>query len=503
MIPAVDTPEISKFSIRKPTANPQLYKYYVYFYLIKDVIKYVGRGSDAGGTPALQYKRAKDFATHNNLCQTNKADIQILIHRHYTTRDNAKFAEAMQILEYDCLEENGGFNRRREIKTGGNSYLEMFETVYGNTKEDSQTTQLDIISRETSRLIIEAKGSNQSEPLSLADKIIPEADVLEGKDILFIGNDQFGILPSLEVAFNRVMTNGTKPKFQAALITTKDAKHFPGVFEMMKDSRLQLHFATENFLTQDFKDRRFDLIIMNPPWSTYGIQFIEKAVSLLRPGGKLITIMGLDQFSPMSYKNAHKKGTFWWLNQKGVFEHIETARHDGAWGTQKFFPGGNGASCWFIWRNERAHISTSFINKLKEEFIFNLTGIEWMIPEEPYEVIKDYVDWGPNGISFNRSPGMKDSHFSFLISESQGGYNNMHGIVSTDKKNGPSLRTFLKNVPREHVDDNKVKSFLYGDGEKYNDLMARYSAHTVTALRHYPVKPSLFLKDVDLDDERQ
>ena len=82
---------------------------------------------------------------------------------------------------------------------------------------------------------------------------------------------------------------------------------------------------TEDFLTIDFKERKFDVIVKNPPWTKYGTKFITKAVSLLEPGGRLVCVMGLDQFSPLDYNEAHVDGTFWWLNQKGTFERIALA----------------------------------------------------------------------------------------------------------------------------------------------------------------------------------
>ncbi len=247
---------------------------------------------------------------------------------------------------------------------------------------------------------------------------------------------------------------------------------------------MTIYTITEDFLTMDFKGKKFDVIVMNPPWTNLGIKFIAKAVSLLEPRGRLVCIMGLDQLSPMNYKMAFDPGTFWWLNQKGNFIKIETSRHDGAYGTQKpFF--NNGSSCWFIWENKPNKGITIINNKLEEEFDFELTGDEWMIPEEPFDIIGNYVDWGPNALIFRSSDNIQTQNlveFKITLDE----FKDMSTTTS-------GARGCIRcKIPGTIVDINKVKKFLAEDKDSRKRTQALYSRHIVSRLRHYPLRNDLF-----------
>ena len=145
--------------------------------------------------------------------------------------------------------------------------------------------------------------------------------------------------------------------------------------------------GTGDFLEMPFGTRKFDYIIMNPPWVKIGPQFIEKARTLLKKGGKLVCVIGYNQFTNLK----GNPGSFNYLQKFCSFERIEVFKgmskidYFGNYGT------GVGDWCWFIWRNEKLNINTHIVNRLGEEFQYTLKGNEMMVPQIPNET--DYFDW--------------------------------------------------------------------------------------------------------------
>ena len=121
---------------------------------------------------------------------------------------------------------------------------------------------------------------------------------------------------------------------------------------------------------------------MNPPWVKIGRLFIDKAIGLLKPNGKLICIIGYNQFANTS----GKPGTFNYLQKLGYFQRIEVFKGQ----TPRDYFKGRGDWCWFIFINSKAK-STTIVNRLGETFEYKFKGNEYYVPQIPNET--DYFDW--------------------------------------------------------------------------------------------------------------
>jgi hypothetical protein len=127
---------------------------------------------------------------------------------------------------------------------------------------------------------------------------------------------------------------------------------------------------------------------MNPPWVKIGVDFIDKAVDHLNPNGKLICIIGYNQFTKIN----GKPGTFNNLQQRGFFEHIEVFKGM----SQADYFNNNGQAvgdwCWFTWVKDPARKgNTTIVNRLKQSFDYTLKGNEFYVPQIPDET--KYFDW--------------------------------------------------------------------------------------------------------------
>ena len=472
-------------------ANTDIYKHYIYGYYVNGVIKYIGRGSDAHIKGKKQYSRVRDFKQHVHCLKDIPIDeeFDVVVMNYFEKLEDTVMAEAGYIKAFHLVE--NGWNNREELEDP--KFYDILDTIIGNNQRDLDVKTL------VHLLMKNATGAKGTESEALASDILSNINI-EDQNICVISNEQFG-------GFNIIkdlVTNHENKYASLSTICSEEMLMKIGADDIMDKSFLNVNTGIESFLTMDFKGKKFDIIIMNPPWVDLGIQFIEKAVSLLKPGGKLVTIMGLNQFSPMLYKDAHINGTFRWLNNKGYFQRIETARHDGAWGTRKFFPTGNGAACWFIWENiSNRGLPTQMVNELGEEFIFNLTGAEWMVPEEPFEDIQDIVDWSKNGLIFGNQctespkkikekaekgipPDQADPKTVRFKFGTVKGYEDFTG--TTDLKNCIILPSDLTS---DNVDLNKVKDFFTKDMKR---KLALYARHITAYTRHYPIKKSLVRK---------
>ncbi len=236
---------------------------------------------------------------------------------------------------------------------------------------------------------------------------------------------------------------------------------------------MQLLTATDDFLTKDFGDQLFDLINMNPPWTKYGIQFINKAINLLKPNGKLVCVMGTEQLAPQSLKNTKDKGTFWDLLQRGSFVRFESWRVDGIWGCKPpLFPGTDN-HCWFIWVKGETLKPFIFNNKTKDEFVYYPTGHEFRPPEIGFLNL-DIYDW-ENGVR-NRNTPVITGNIRFRWTKGK--------VVDMTHKDG-SATEFIGVV-----DPIKTKAFL----EEYLGIMTIYHSKRVTTnIAMPPIRKDLLI----------
>jgi hypothetical protein len=145
-----------------------------------------------------------------------------------------------------------------------------------------------------------------------------------------------------------------------------------------------------------------------------GPDFIAKAISLLKRGGKLIGITNYTTFTDIRYSKItdndkkkgipnYKKGTFNYLVKNGFFERIETFKGQ----TSRDYFRGKGDWCWFIWENDPKRVGqTIIVNKLGEEFLIRLNGNEIYTPQSLLE--KEYFDWDKG----NKTTDALSNHFA-------------------------------------------------------------------------------------------
>ncbi len=238
-----------------------------------------------------------------------------------------------------------------------------------------------------------------------------------------------------------------------------------------------LNVNNENFLVQDFKEQRFDLINMNPPWVKHGIKFIDKAIKLLKPGGKLITIMGTEQLAPMRIEQAKDKGTFFDLLQRGSFERFESRRVDSTWGCKPgWFPGTDN-HCWFIWTKGITNKPFLFSNKTGDDFMYQPTGNEFR-PPELANLNLDIFDW---------QCGIQVKTTIFPSGNIRFKWTDGKVVYMTDEYG--SATEF-----REFVDPIKLDVFL----QKYLGLLTIYhSKRITTAVAIPPIKRDILQKIKD------
>ncbi len=144
-----------------------------------------------------------------------------------------------------------------------------------------------------------------------------------------------------------------------------------------------------DFLETEFT-QKYDTIVMNPPWTSYGKKFIAKAEKLLKNKGKLICIVGYNEFASKITKNI-KPGSFLDLQQKGHFQRLENYSGGGHHGTRDDYFTMVGDWIWFIWQKGVKKGSTQIVNRYGEEFSYTLDGNEYYVPQLPNE--RDYFDY--------------------------------------------------------------------------------------------------------------
>ncbi len=472
---------LEKFENTQVSCNRDrnIHKYYVYTYMINGVIKYVGRGSDANTKDP--YHRARHFKGHEKHspeCLIESDNIQVTIVDHVEEEDGAQLIEANYIKAFNTV--NNGWNNREELKD--NKFYSLLDTFI---KRDGDAA-IDI--KNLVHLLMQnATGEKSVEPIELAQDIISKAGVDEDKDICVISNNQFG-------GFNLVkeLINPNVQKKSLSMIVTEEFAMKIGADDMADKEYLTINTGHENFIHQDFGSKKFDIIFMNPPFEKIGIEFIEKATELLKKGGKLITIMATDIFSPMPLKEIPEPGTFFWLNQRGFFERIEMYRHNymGNIPRDRVIFQGFTSSCWFIWKKEPDYVgkvNTDIVNSLGEEFTYNLKGNETKIPMEPWEKIKDFVEW-----DITKS-------INFLQTEDDNKRALLHFKLFLDRaenfKGNKGLRPILVIDDTNYIlDEDKFFNFISPNSDTAMRNKILYSKKIDTAINYYPLNKEYFRK---------
>ncbi len=363
--------------------NPKIHKYYVYTYTLNGKIKYVGRGSDAHEKEPYYRARHIKGHSHSPECLLESGNLLVTVVDHASTIEEAKLIEANYIKAFGTVK--NGWNNIKGLRD--NKFYDLLDTFI--KREDGSSIDVKTL---VHLLMQNATGEKGVEPDKLARDIISKVDIDEDKDICVISNNQFG-------GFNLVkeLINPNVEKKSLNMIVTEEFAMKIGADDMADKEFLTINTGHENFIHQDFGSKKFDIIFQNPPWITKskklpgGRVFINKAISLLKPGGILVTIVGLVEFT----KEPNKKGivydgSFQDLQNRGSFKRIETF----AVGSDRDYFKNVVDWCWFIWKKEKTDITkeTTIITRAGEELSLKLDPLKNIhIPQLKNE--EDYFTW--------------------------------------------------------------------------------------------------------------
>lgn len=135
-------------------------------------------------------------------------------------------------------------------------------------------------------------------PKATAEEMLDKADISEGLDILEPSAGNGNIAEAI-----------------------RDAGASPDVIEISGNLREILEAKKFNVVAQDFMDysgKQYDRIIMNPPFSnSQDIEHVRHAYDLLKPGGRIVAIMGEGAFFRSDKKATEFRS---WLEEVGGTE---------------------------------------------------------------------------------------------------------------------------------------------------------------------------------------
>ncbi len=439
---------------------------YIYGYYINGELFYAGVGSDANASGEGQYKRARDFETHNDQCKANFINIEVKIEEHLTNGKDSKTLETLLIKANNLLEEGNIIQSVSDKKLYG-AIINLIRTT---GKEVDIGTMIQLSLRH-------AKGQNRTESMSLADRISSKIDYNDNHNLLVVSNGQFGgynIIKSLinnSVQLNKIIVQGTK-----------DFNTLTGEEELNKHNNLIINTRAGDFLQETFPNHNLDIIVGNPPWVGLGNKFINHAANLLPVGGRLVFIAGYNQFTDTK----GRPGSFLDLQQRGSFEYIESFK--GKTSRDYFYQDTGdavGEWCWFIWHKTNVKLVTTIVNKLGEEFEYVLQGNEAFIPQLPNE--SDYFDWDAGAEMLyltNKTRVIRDSGWCFKMTKSK-----IHKIwwVNMDSASGEAGLL----VKGSWVDPDKFKDFFIKPAIDFHTLYAASKQSDV--LRTPPIRKDLLI----------
>jgi len=153
--------------------------------------------------------------------------------------------------------------------------------IFNHVNKFMSDKDSDIIDNKYELNMLTISGIRKPAPILVVKDIISNIDIIP-ESILIIGNDGYGGFSMMKEA---------KAKYRFANITFvisddsayDDAKHQYGDSTMVT-------LIHSDFLTHDFKDQRFDLVLMNPPFTKFGPKFMDKAITLSNTVGYILSI---------------------------------------------------------------------------------------------------------------------------------------------------------------------------------------------------------------------
>ena len=266
----------------------------------------------------------------------------------------------------------------------------------------------------------------------------------------------------------------------------------------------------DNFLEMNsLENEKYDLILMNPPWAATskqrgkkvdkkhngGVDFIDKAVNLLKEGGVLVGIDGFENFNPKRINPT--KGSFRDLLNRGYFKKIVTESGDKyCEKTSHFF--GRSDNVWFVFVKDtknpqvKKNRKTLIENKWGERFETILKENMKFIPQLPNE--DEYFDWN-DGVEVPRFNNKHKGEPLPLIYDIIAIKTMKGEIVVECFKKGTVLKNPLPGIINDEglYDEQKVKELFEKLNKKQNYVRCLYSGKA-GRLRLPPIKKSLILK---------
>ncbi len=470
-----------------PEQNP---KYYTYAYMQDTTIKYVGQGSDGNQSKKKRFARARDILKgHNIHCNSNIDTItSIKIIGGFDEADKCTMNEAAHIKFFNLLDLEVGWNLREEMIDP--KFYTMLETMDGNNSDVNIPTLIHY-------LMQNATGSNSVENEKLAGDILQCVN-FDHRKVVLVGNNGYGGYNFLK---NLVEMRDGMPR-EISLIVSQEFLMKIGVDGMMNNRALSVQTGVANFLDDNFRETG-NIYILNPPFEKIGIEFIEKAASLMLPGDKMVCIMATDMFSPMPLNEIGQPGTFSWMNKRGTFKRIEMYRETSDWEIPKeriTFKGIT-PTCWFVWEKGCDKEETTITNSANETFQYQLTGEETKIPMEPWDKIKDYVNWDiNNALNFLQTTG---SGKRFRSSKTKVNFKLFPDkIEDLDQDDSSKLRPILHcEEVNYQIDKEKFFNFIAEDTTTRTRNKLLYGKKIATIINHYPLDKEYFrLKEKHADD---
>ncbi len=367
----------------------------IYMYTVYGIHAYLGRG--------ITFKRAHDLKGHKHCIPSEMPHNIIDVH---IVAKNLTLGQA-KLIENEMI---------RDVGLKG-----VWNNINGMTPDKARKLATEILNRPI------AKKGFMTVPKSLSNRIIKNIKIKNGDSIL---------IPSDKNANFHTEIRKVKSLGQTDIVDldigSRSLHAEVGGTTLIIDG---------DFLTHKF-NKKYKLIVMNPPWTNLGIEFIAKAESLLEDGGKMVCIISYNQLSSKPGKNGPVPGTFLDLHSKGNYLRIETYSGGGWYGSRRGEFTEKGDWVWFIWEKTNTLATkttpTKIVNRYSEEFDYIFDGNEYLIPQIPNErEIFDYkngVNWSTLNVNKSRKKDALRFKWTkkdgFTILSLSGGEVNTLGVVN-------------------------------------------------------------------------
>ena len=266
---------------------------------------YIGRGKDA----SKGYKRAYDIANHNEDCQIFETE-DVIILSHFHTEDESTADEAKRIKERGL---DNLVNRREELTD--NKYAKLLGLL---GEESASIASVLAIS------IATYSGEDQTEPMNVAYDIINNIPAIKYESVAFVSNNGLGTLNMIE-SFIAEHTCKTVQPILYVYHTDKVLHHAiveNDIISSYNKKGDKIKMINTDFLAYDFKDQRFDLVLMNPPFNRQA-KFRDQALKTTN----LVAMLGTKALGGTSLwkKYGENISYFKYVSFDGMGVGVETA----------------------------------------------------------------------------------------------------------------------------------------------------------------------------------